>query len=355
MTCGAVIRAGLIGAAVVCADLALQAPAAAAQSDRVVALVVSVGDGAARADGVQSALQSIGAETLRSVDPNNAELRSMVRRFADEAEDARATFVYLDMPAVVFAGREYVLADSAALLNYSVELDRPTDLFANSIPLLAFARTAALAEQGGAVAITVSAPPGGLPDGLRPLAEAPAPVQGASAIMVVPAAAADPVLQRITAAAEAEAVDVSALLAQVSGQNGVSLSAVPDTAIILKSAPPVPAVPPAPIPAAVPGVPTAAPIVPDTVAEPVPAPEPVAVAPTTETLAELEIFEQSLSRSAKRAIQRELRRLGHYRGLVDGIFGPQTRQAITLFQTERSDPPTGLLSRRQLLDLRTSG
>lgn len=315
--------------------LTLSALPAAAQSDRVVALVVSVGEGAARADAVQAHLQAIGAETLRSADPNNAELRSMLRRFADESADSRATFVYLDMPAVAFEGREYVLPESADLPTYGGGLSRPTDLFTRAVPLLAFARTAAQAEQGGAVIITVSDAPDGLPDGLTQVVGAPDPVPGASPILVVANANSDPIMQVLAAAGRDEVVEIGATFRRMVVHDGVSMSELPNSPIFLKS-PPEPDIELTPVIAPLPDV----------------QPE---EAETPETLEELTILEQSLSRSAKRAIQRTLRDLGHYKGLVDGIFGPQTREAITALQTSRSEVPTGVLTRRQLLDLRASG
>lgn len=336
--------------------LGLFAQTATAQSDRVVALVISVGDGTERADAVQNHLQSMGAETLRSINPNNAEVRSMLQRFADESEDAQATFVYLDMPAVVFADREYVLPDSAGLLSYSAGLDRPSDLFTKSIPLLAFARTAALAEQGGAVVMTVSAPPDGLPDGLDQLTNAPADVVGAGTILVVGDADAGPVLQTIAAAADDDAVEVGAMVRRMTVHDGVSVSALPEFPIFLKNPPapkPAPAVTPPPVAAAPVAAPTPEPQVEVKIITETPLPP--AIVEPAETPEELAILEQSLSRSAKRAIQRSLRDLGLYKGLVDGIFGPQTRTAITIFQNARAEEPTGVLSRRQMLDLRARG
>ncbi|NSX53671.1 peptidoglycan-binding domain-containing protein [Parasulfitobacter algicola] len=328
--------------------LILSAQQASAQNDRVVALVVSVGDGEARADDVQSQLQSMGVETLRSINPNNAELRSMVRRFADESEDASATFVYLDMPAVSFEGREYVMPNGAGLLSYTDGTGRPTDLFTQAIPLLAFARTAAQAEQGGAVVTTVSEPPGGLPTGMAQIVTAPDPVAGASSIVVVSDNTADLVLQVIAAAGQDDTVEIGAMFRRMTVHDGVSVSELPNAPIFLKRAPePV-------------SVPDPVTVVPDETEPSEVVENPVATVPpqvveAPETLEELEILERSMSRSAKRSIQRRLRDLGHYKGLVDGIFGPQTREAITIFQTTRSEEQTGLLTRRQLLDLRVQG
>ena len=314
-------------------------PLHAQGSDRTVALVVSVGDGGARADAVQTQLQLMGAETLRAADPNNAELRSILQRFAREAEDSRATFVYLDAPAVTFEGRDYVLPAEATL-------GRSTDLFTQAIPTLAFARSAALSEQGGAVVLTVSAPPKGLPGGISKVVRAPDAVPGAGAVVVAEIGAFGPVLTVLEDAARQEEVDLGAILRGMFTKDGVTLSDLPSNRILLRAAPEPEPAPEAETPAAA-AVPAPAPA-----SQPAPViaatPEPQAPA---ETVEELRILEQSLSRSAKRTIQRELRAEGFYRGLVDGIFGPQTREAITAFQQSRSEDTTGVLNRRQLLDL----
>jgi hypothetical protein len=310
--------------------------ASAAQSDRVVALVVSVAD-STRADVVQAALQAMGAETLRSIDPNNAEMRSMLRRFADESENARATFVYLDMPAVIFAEREYVLPEGTGLTYSSDALAHPTDLFTKSIPLLSFARIAGLAEQGGTVIMTVSDPVDGLLDGLTQVVVAPEPVPGASPVLIVNNADAAPIIQTIEAMRRDSAVEVGAMLRRMAVHDGVTISALPESSIFLKEKP-------------------ASEPVRDEVLESAVIPEdttpPETVEPA-ETLEELTVLQQSLSRSEKRSIQRSLRDLGFYNGLVDGIFGPQTSDAVATFQTERGEEATGLLNSRQLLALRT--
>ncbi|MEC9431563.1 MAG: peptidoglycan-binding domain-containing protein [Pseudomonadota bacterium] len=318
--------AGLAMAALPAGDVAM-----AAEPDRVVALVVSVGEGGARADALQARLQVIGAETLRSADPNNAEMRSMLRRFTAEAADSRAAFVYLDAPAVAFEAREFVVPAEA-------RLGRPTDLFTQAIPLMAFARAAAQAGQGGAVVLTVGAPPAALPEGLATLDRAPAPAAGSSPVLVAPYGRSDAVVQVISAVTRDETIEVGALLRRMQVGEGVSVSELPAAPIYLRR----PAQPEAEEAVAALALPAAAEEAPD------------AAAPA-ETVAELELLEQSLSRAAKRAIQRELRDLGHYPGLVDGVFGPQTRGAITAYQQARTEEDTGFLTRRQLLDLRAGG
>lgn len=299
----------------------LSGVSAAAQSDRAVALVISVGEGTARADAIQAQLQVMGAETLRSADPSNAELRAMLKRFADEASNARASFVFLDGPAVTFEDREFLLPSNSYL-------NSPTDLFTQGIPLQAFARAAAQAEQGGAVVTTVGATPEGIPAELRSLTNAPDPVPGSSAILVAEYGSSDSVVQVMASAVRDEVIELGALLRRMQVGEGVTVSALPTTPIYIRA---------------------------PAVTEDQRAGATVALEQQddgeTETLEELARLEQSLSRSAKRGLQRTLRDRGHYKGLVDGIFGPQTRAAISEFQSTRTEEATGVLTRRQLLDL----
>jgi Putative peptidoglycan binding domain len=323
------------------------------QSERVVALVVSVGDGTARADAIQTQLQLMGAETLRADGPNNAQLRSIVTRFAREAAESRATFVYLDAPAVTFEGRSFVLPKGATLNN-------PTDLFTQAIPIQAFARSAGQAEQGGGVAMTVVAQAGALPAGLTKADRAPDAVPGSAAVLVAGVDVFKPLLSIVESFATREEIEVGAMLKQMSGQPGVTVSEIPRIPILLRvAAVPQASAPQAEAPAspvaAVAAAPeaTEAPEAPAVSAPPaIVTEEPVKnEVKAPETLKDLTLLEQSLSRAAKRSIQRKLRDLGHYKGLVDGIFGPQTRDAIKAFQTGRLEQPTGFLDRQQQLDL----
>lgn len=321
---------------------------AAAQSDRVVALVISVGDGVQRSDAIQAQLQLMGAETLRANEPSNAQLRSILMRFAREAANARATFVYLDVPAVSFEGRAFILPSKA-------RLNRPTDLFTQAIPIQAFSRSAAQSEQGGAVALTVAPGPQPLLEGLSTVLRAPEAVPGASPVLVSGGDAFASILATFERAANSDEIEIGDMLRRMSVFDTVSVSDFPRNRIFLREPPQ-------------PRVEAEAVALPDEVVEPASDPaaendgqesagasgeEPSAAATSkpTESLEELELLEQSLSRAAKRKIQSELRQLDLYKGLVDGIFGPQTRDAITAFQTERSENATGLLTRRQLLDL----
>jgi peptidoglycan hydrolase-like protein with peptidoglycan-binding domain len=55
----------------------------------------------------------------------------------------------------------------------------------------------------------------------------------------------------------------------------------------------------------------------------------------------------TISQDTVLAVQRELAKLGYYKGPIDGLFGPQTERAISWFQsrdkltvTGRIDDPT---------------
>jgi peptidoglycan hydrolase-like protein with peptidoglycan-binding domain len=50
-------------------------------------------------------------------------------------------------------------------------------------------------------------------------------------------------------------------------------------------------------------------------------------------------------------VQDNLRRLGYYRGVVDGIIGEGTRSAIRSYQIDRGLPVTGRVDRALLQDL----
>ena len=312
---------------------------AAAQSERVVGLVVSVGDGSARADAVQALLESMGTETLRADAPNNAQLRSMVTRFAREAADSRATFVYLDAPAVVFQGRMFVLPEGAILT-------KPTDLFTQGVPIQAFARSVKQAEQGGAVLLTVGKPAGDLPAQVSVSDRAPASVPGSGAVLVSSVEAFEPLLATMTSGTEPAEVDLSIILKKMVEQHGVTISDAPNTPILMRISK-EPVRPPQPVELAAPQTDVQQP---EALAAESSQDEPEAV-PATESAENPELYEKTLVRAVKRSIQRRLREFGYYNGLVDGIFGAQTRTAIKAFQQSRSEEPTGFLSPRQRLDL----
>nr|WP_321483161.1 peptidoglycan-binding domain-containing protein [uncultured Cohaesibacter sp.] len=327
--------------------IALWAMPAAAQTDRVVALVISVGAGGQRADDIQMQLQLMGAETLRAHDPNNAQLRSILMRFAHEAASARATFIYLDVPAVNFEGRPFILPRGA-------KLNRPTDLFTQAIPIQAFSRSAAQAEQGGAVVITI-VPQEDLLKGLGNVEKAPEAVPGASLIVVSKEAAFGTILSAMQESAAGDEVEIGTLLRNMMNDDRITISDLPRNLIFLRLPAKTEGTAQTDLPLEISPEPKSeqsgqaklkSPLEADNIAN-----DPVPAASSGETLVELELLEQTLSLEVKQRVQSKLREQQFYEGLVDGIFGPQTRDAIKAFQKSCSEDQTGILTRRQLLEL----
>jgi hypothetical protein len=310
------------------------ARAQAQDSLRIIALIVTSGETPGRADQISQSLTRIEAETLRVTDPSNSALRAQMRRFAKEAEQSDAALIFVDMPMVSFEDRSFVLPTGA-------KLNRPTDLFTQAVPLRAFSRITALSERGGAVVVTGAVPSGALPQGVSPTSAAPAPLPGLSEIVFVPQTQADPLLQSFdTLIGNPVRVDLASLLPALAGAEGATLSAPPPAPIVLK----------APIKVKPPVKPASA------ATAPAPDPTPVTpVKPAAEiappSIEDLEILEKSLSPAIIRRLQRKLRKLGHYQGLIDGIAGKQTRSAITAFQAQRNEKETGFLTPGQLSDL----
>lgn len=304
-------------------------PAGAQDEVRIVGMVVSSGTDEERADRVVRSLDALNAEILRATAPSNAELRAMMRRFSQEAAQADAAFVFLDMPAVKFEERHFVLPNRT-------RINRPTDIFTEAVPLRAFARMTVLSERGGAVILAAETPEPDLPDGITRPETAPAPLIGSSEILFVPAQDAGGVLDVLDDKTDrTTSVDLREVLEAMALAPQASLSGLPAAPIVLKAPPIVESPPTEPI--AVP--------VPDIIEE--------TDTNTPATEAELAILEQSLSPPVKRDLQRTLRSLGHYSGLIDGIIGVQTRQAIKDFQVARSESETGLLTPAQLVELLT--
>ncbi|WP_299963803.1 peptidoglycan-binding protein [uncultured Roseobacter sp.] len=308
--------AGVFFAAMLAGALSAQ------EAPRIVGMVVSSERQNIRTDRALQSLTSLDAEILQATAPTNAELRALMRRFAQEARQADAALVFLDIPAVSVEGRLFVLPEDTAL-------SRASDIYTEAVPLRAFARMTALSARGGAVLLSVAEVGPSLPAGIARAEAAPPPRSGASEILVVPAPRAAQVLDVLARQAETAArIDLRTLLERMAAVPGATLSAPPARPIVLRA----------------PSVITPEPL-------PVVAPDPEQ--PATEE--ELTLLEQSLSPPVKRDLQRALRAQGHYKGLIDGIIGVQTRAAIRGFQQTRAETETGLLTPRQLMELLPRG
>ncbi len=64
---------------------------------------------------------------------------------------------------------------------------------------------------------------------------------------------------------------------------------------------------------------------------------------------------QISDKATRMKIQRGLKALGHYDGPIDGVFGPETMEAIADYQNAEGDVPTGLLTGEQKADLVAEG
>jgi len=89
----------------------------------------------------------------------------------------------------------------------------------------------------------------------------------------------------------------------------------------------------------------------DTAAEGIDAIAQITAADSELSIDVLRAMQGSLSRGQKRALQQKLRNLGYYRGLIDGIFGPQTAGAISTYQNFVGAKVTGVLTPIQLESL----
>jgi peptidoglycan hydrolase-like protein with peptidoglycan-binding domain len=110
-----------------------------------------------------------------------------------------------------------------------------------------------------------------------------------------------------------------------------------------------PAAPAHPVQAAAPAE-TQAAAAPPAQSEPTPAPAATARATAAAAQATPAISlpaEARMSSADRRQVQEALRRLNYYHGPVDGIIGPQTRQAIRDFQQHVGAQGTGYLSAAQ--------
>ena len=79
--------------------------------------------------------------------------------------------------------------------------------------------------------------------------------------------------------------------------------------------------------------------------EPQPAPEPEPE--PEETLQQARQSEGQLDRAGRDALQIALQWFGHYRGGIDGAFGPGTRNAMSAWQQSQGFDPTGVLTTTQ--------
>jgi len=366
----------------------------------IVALIITSGEETPVSTSVTRTLESLDAQVLTANAPNASQMRSILKRFAAAALDVDVALVYYDGAVLNIGDREFVAPGD-------ITLQRRSDLLTKAIPLSALARATALAGNGGAVLVRASEGGVALIDGITMVEAAPAARTGTSPILFAGASAAESLAEGLESmAASSDDISLSDALSGLSELAGVSISQLPSSAAMLRKLPA-----PEPTPEAVASTAVETEVEPaeelaqettETTEESLPqvgetspeadtaadvaatvealeadaqpedvvadaAPETSVEDPATEeadaaaqALAEslaadselsidvLRAMQGSLSRAQKRSLQQNLRNLGYYRGLIDGIFGPQTARAISAYQESVGASVTGVLTPIQL-------
>lgn len=366
-------------------------------------LIITSGEETPVSASVTQTLESLDAQVLTANAPNASQMRSILKRFAGAALDVDVALVFYDGAVLKIGDREFVAPGG-------ITLRRRSDLLTKAIPLSALARATALAGNGGAVLVHSSESGVALIDGITLVANAPGPRTGTSPILFANATAAEGLaagLESMTAITGD--ISLRDALRGLSELGGVSISQLPSEAAMLRVYPAPEVVDT--IVAATPetmdtaettdatadaaemaettdetGLPQVGDATPDAdsaadVAATVEALENGIEAETItdETMAEasdgtemadvavetqstevgvavdselsievLRAMQGALTRGQKRTIQQKLRNMRYYRGLIDGIFGPQTARAISAYQESVGATVTGVLTPIQL-------
>ena len=369
----------------------------------IVALIITSGDETPVSLSVTHTLESLDAQVLTANAPNASQMRSTLKRFAAAAIDVDVALVYYDGAVLKIGDREFVAPGG-------ISLRRPSDLLTKAIPLSALARATALAANGGAVLVHSTGKGVDLINGVTLVETAPNARTGTSPILFASASAALSLADALEAMVETrDDISLSAALSGLSALDGISISQLPVGQAMLRTLP-APETPMAeaadetatePMDANAADEATATTSLPqvgedtpaaDTAADVAAAVEAAAVvaaaveaatddsaevapeaaemadsadsanemastAESTEAIpaedAELSIevlqaMQGALSRGQKRTLQLHLRNLGFYRGLIDGIFGPQSARAISAYQDSVGAKVTGVLTPIQL-------
>ena len=371
----------------------------------IVALIITSGEETSVSTSVTETLESLDAQVLTANAPNASQMRSILKRFAGAAIDVDVALVYYDGAVLKIGEREFVAPGG-------ITLRRRSDLLTKAIPLSALARATALAINGGAVLVHSSQSGVDLIEGITVVDGAPAPRNGTSPILFASADAATNLADGLARMTEtSENIDLSIALRGLSDLDGVSISQLPTGTTMLRMFPapePVAAViEDEPLTEAAPEMADAGeassegalPQVGDATPEPdsaadvaamvealangedttaaegeaamsesveaatseeMTAENTVSTAETTQapvadvagdselSLDVLRAMQGALSRAQKRKIQQKLRAMRYYRGLIDGIFGPQTAGAISAYQEFVGATVTGVLTPIQL-------
>ena len=351
----------------------------------IVALIITSGEETPVSASVTHTLESLDAQVLTAIAPNASQMRSILKRFAAAAIDVDVALVYYDGAVLKIGDREFVAPGG-------ITLRRRSDLLTKAIPLSALARATALAGNGGAVLVHSTGQGVDLIEGITLVTTAPSARTGTSPVLFASASAALGLADGLERMAKSDGdINLSEALRGLSEIDGVSISQLPtgDTMLRVLPAPEMAptATPPAattPETASEPRLPQVGADTPDAATaaavealDPATQADTMADGATTEmapdspdaTAAEaaenadnvaalaadselsidvLRAMQGSLSRGQKRMLQLHLRNMGYYRGLIDGIFGPQTARAISAYQESLGATVTGVLTPIQL-------
>lgn len=357
----------------------------------IVALIITSGEETPVSASVTQTLESLDAQVLTANAPNASQMRSILKRFASAAIDVDVALVYYDGTVLKIGDREFVAPGG-------ITLRRRSDLLTKAIPLSALARATALAGNGGAVLVHSNAGDVTLIDGVTLVSDAPGPRTGTSPILFASASAAVGLADGLDAmVSTADDINLSDALRGLSELEGVSISQLPTRPTMLRVLPASEVISTADVAtdtietvaaaattsvateSSLPQVGEATPEA-DSAADVAAAIDALEVEPvvetveatdadTTEMVADtssevsaeellamdselsievLQAMQGALSRGQKRTIQQSLRNMRHYRGLIDGIFGPQTARAISSYQESVGATVTGVLTPIQL-------
>jgi hypothetical protein len=253
--------------------------------------------------------------------------------------------------AVIYScGYTATFNDRLFLLPLSVNIARPTDILTEGVLGKYLINVIARAGAGPSVVAIDAVPtpdsPG--PVGLDVLIRDSLPndlgMIGVSQSQ--PGSAPTPLATALVAGLKGSSVRTDALLAgvqqQLAASQTVTVAAqhMPVTPGFLVGTPPPPLQPPQVAAATAPPA-TAPPAVAATPPAPAPAPPPAIAMPS----------EEPMSREVRGWVQKDLAKLGYYNGRIDGIFGPDTRAAISRYQHELRADETGYLTAAQTVQL----
>ncbi|QBF33997.1 hypothetical protein CFI11_22715 [Thalassococcus sp. S3] len=271
----------------------------------------------ASAHALAGALEHVGFEVIVANDTTSGEFSAALISFRALAKKrtASASLLYFCGYSATYSGQTFLLPSS-------VRLVRDADILAEGIPLRALTD----AMRIGPALFDIAHRPDEDPTGPSPFEDMPDLEPAVGSAIAIPAGEAAPGVLGDAAASVIEAADADLSVAGLLGE----LSATVQTASLSYSEFKTPGI----------DHPLIGGSGPETSEPPVPA--------SPQRPPEVDEQDTTLTKADRRFIQLELQRLQYYDGQIDGVFGPQTRDAITAFQIEAGAAPTGLLTTSEI-------